>query len=208
MTMTPFKKGALISALWWVPIGIVLALALQAGAFMLLGYLMSSGNAPGWLQGMGLREVRFSSPDALQDHGPFDYEWTVRTLDGDEVPMEQFRGKVIFFNEWATWCGPCVMELPSIDRLYRSVASQDVAFVLVTDEEPETVREFLDGKDWDLPIYLVEDEVPEGLGSGTIPNTLIVGPGGRIRFTHAGAGNYDTDSAREFLSALSGGDSL
>jgi thiol-disulfide isomerase/thioredoxin len=200
--MKPFTKGALVSALWWVPIGIVLALALQAAAVMLFGYLIASGNGPDWLRGMGLQEVKFHSIDSERDHGPFDYDWTVRTLDGVEVPMEEFRGKVIFLNQWATWCMPCVMEMPSIDKLYRSIDPQEVAFVLVTDEDAEEVRDFLDGKEWDLPIYLVEDEVPEGLASESIPYTTIVNPEGRIRFTHGGSGNYDTDSAREFLRTL------
>ena len=146
--MKPFTKGALVSALWWVPIGIVLALALQAAAVMLFGYLIASGNGPDWLRGMGLQEVKFHSIDSERDHGPFDYDWTVRTLDGVEVPMEEFRGKVIFLNQWATWCMPCVMEMPSIDKLYSSIDPQEVAFVLVTDEDAEEVRDFLDGKEW------------------------------------------------------------
>jgi len=200
--MKPFTKGALISALWWVPVGVVLALVLQAAAVMLFSYLITSGKGPDWLQGMGLQEVKFSSIDSVRDFGPFDYDWSVRTLDGVEVPMEEFRGKVIFLNQWATWCMPCVMEMPSIDELYRSVDSQEVAFVLVTDEEAEEVREFLDGKEWDVPIYLVVDEIPEVHASESVPYTLIVNPEGRIRFTHAGSGNYDTDPAREFLRTL------
>ena len=117
--------------------------------------------------------------------------------------MEEFRGKVIFFNQWATWCMPCVMEMPSIDRLYRSVDPQEVAFVIVTSEDAGTVRDFVDGKEWGMPIYVV-DEVPDDLVNEIIPYTMIVHPEGRIAFAHQGAGNYDTDSAREFLNALTG----
>lgn len=201
--MKPFTKGALISALWWVPVGVVLALVLQAAAVMLFSYLITSGKGPDWLQGMGLQEVKFSSIDSVRDFGPFHYDWSVHTLDGVEVPMEEFRGKVVFVNSWATWCMPCVMEMPSIQELYRSVDPQSVAFVLVTDEDLEDVQEFLDGKDWNLPIYVSRNGLPEGLnGAQGIPFTMIVNPEGRIRFTHVGAGNYDTDAAREFLRTL------
>lgn len=99
---------------------------------------------------------------------------------------------------------PYVMELPAIDRLHRSVDSEDVAFVLVASAEREVARDFLGEKDWGFPVYLVEDEVPESLTNEIIPFTLIVDPEGTIRFEHEGAVDYDTDPTREFLRGLAG----
>lgn len=161
--MKPFTKGALDSALWWIPAGMVLMLIVQVAAVSLLGGLMASGNLP--------------ALDALPDHGEFDYAWSISTLDGDEISMEEFRGKTLFFNQWATWCMPCVLEIPSIDHLYRSIDNENVV-------------------------------VPDSLFNETIPFTVIADPTGTIRFEHDGAADYDTDSARTFLVALAGGDSI
>jgi len=49
---------------------------------------------------------------------PFDYNFKIKTLDGTVVDFNQFRGKVVFINLWATWCGPCRVEMPSIQKLY------------------------------------------------------------------------------------------
>src|ERR1035441_3847986 len=61
-------------------------------------------------------------PARLENSGmsqPAEYDWSVVDLDDGPVSFAKFKGKVIFLNFWATWCGPCVREMPSIDRLAR-----------------------------------------------------------------------------------------
>src|SRR5690242_19194058 len=62
---------------------------------------------------------------------PADYDWDLSDLDGRPVSFAQYRGKAVFLNIWATWCPPCVAELPSIARLARSARPGRVAFVCV-----------------------------------------------------------------------------
>lgn len=60
-----------------------------------------------------------------------EYDWQLETIDGQKVNLNDFRGKTIFLNLWATWCPPCLAEMPSIQKLYDQY-KDNVAFVMVT----------------------------------------------------------------------------
>ena len=83
-----------------------------------------------------------SPPPFPQEESLADIEWKLQSLDGVETSFSAFEGKVLFVNLWATWCGPCVTEMPSIQRLYERFPREEVAFLLVSDEPPDVVGEF------------------------------------------------------------------
>ena len=71
---------------------------------------------------------------------PADFDWTVLDLEDQPVSFSKFKGKTVFLNFWATWCGPCVREMPSIDSLAaRSAACRRVDRVLCA-SRPTTIR--------------------------------------------------------------------
>ena len=139
-------------------------------------------------------------PDS--SHGQMDYTWSVRTLEGTEVSLSSFRGKPIYLNFWATWCTPCVLEMPSIQNLYDALKSEEVVFLVVSDEEEETVRSFIEEQEFTLPVYLYRGDLPEVLRWSALPTTLIVDGTGRIVFRHMGAAQWDHDSSLNFLRGL------
>src|SRR5690242_7336670 len=59
--------------------------------------------------------------DSTEASEAFDYNFTIKTLTGEAIDFNQFKGKVVFINLWATWCGPCRVEMPSIQELYNEV---------------------------------------------------------------------------------------
>ena len=83
---------------------------------------------------------------ALEGSGlarPADYNWTLEDLQGQPVRFSRFEGKTVFLNVWATWCGPCVGELPSIERLAANpqFKGKNIEFVCVSvDDSTESVR--------------------------------------------------------------------
>ncbi len=110
------------------------------------------------------------------------YGWTLLDLKDEPAPFAQFRGKAVFLNIWATWCAPCVREMPSIARLAEEPRLKDkgIAFVCVaTDESAADVRRFLEGKSWPMRFYRAES-VPGVFASEGIPITFIIAPDGRI----------------------------
>src|ERR1700680_3543512 len=71
--------------------------------------------------------------DKLEVLGTIPEGWSVTGLDGKEVSAGDLRGKVLFINHWATWCPPCMAEMPSIQGLYNSMKDPDVVFLIVSD---------------------------------------------------------------------------
>ena len=133
--------------------------------------------------------------------GVADPAWPLRTLEGKEVPFGSFQGRVVFLNVWATWCPPCVAEIPSIQVLRDSLKNDEVDVVLVTQELPETVRSFVEKKGWNLPIYIARG-VPEVFATEGIPATFVVNRRGEVVFNHIGGMDWNTNECREFLRRL------
>ena len=144
----------------------------------------------------------FPATSKLTVHGQAQWDWTLRTLDGKEVRLGDFRGKVLFVNFWATWCQPCVREMPAIGRLQASLKEERVAFLLITDEEANTVQKFVKERKWSLPIYLNSGELPPGFNAIGVPTTFMVSPDGGIIYKRFGAAQWDDDSCRKFIRAL------
>jgi thiol-disulfide isomerase/thioredoxin len=134
---------------------------------------------------------------------PFDYDWSVRTLDGVEVPIERYRGRVLVVNVWATWCPPCVAELASFESLARQVDPERVALLLVSPEPAETVVAFQRRHDLGVPLVIEERSLPENLGPLVLPTTFVADPLGRIALRHRGAADWGDPRMAAFLDSLS-----
>ena len=197
--MKPSTKGFLLGLF----VGAILMVAVEFLGLMGLGLLINSGVGREWIADQTLRAPRYPSTDALPALAQADYDWGLKTLDGDDVPFSDFRDKTVFLNVWATWCSPCVMEMPSIERLHQAVGSSEVAFVIVSKEHPHTVSLFLEDQELDLPLYVVE-ELPEAFESSSVPVTYIIDPGGQVVFKHRGAAKWDDATSVAFLQALGG----
>lgn len=144
----------------------------------------------------------FPPSSQISIYGQVDYGWTIRTLDGKEVTLSEFKDKVLFINLWATWCKPCVAEMPSIQTLYDSLKNEAVAFLLISDETEETVRKFLDRRQFTFPVYLRGEEVTTVFKTVGIPATFIVSRDGAVVFKHVGAAKWDDESCLSFLRGL------
>ena len=122
----------------------------------------------------------------------WDYRMRLRTLDGEIVNADAFRDQTLFLNFWATWCAPCVAELPSIERLVRRLDGAKVAFACVTSEPIEKVKAFASRRALKVPIYALLDEAPPIFETRSIPATFVIRNGDVIS-QHIGAARWDTD---------------
>jgi thiol-disulfide isomerase/thioredoxin len=134
-----------------------------------------------------------------------DYDFTLRTLAGETVTMESLKGKVIFMNLWATWCPPCLAEMPSIQNLYEKVKSDKIAFVMISlDEDPAKAQKFIQRLGFTFPVYTPDGYMPAQFGSGSvIPTTYVISPDGHVVVQKDGMAQYDTREFRDFLRSLS-----
>lgn len=176
-------------------VGLTAALIFSAGLLMFL-------QVKEQMDDLDDRRGGLSPPPLPVERSLADVEWKLQTLDGEETLLSGFEGKVLFVNLWATWCGPCIAEMPSIQRLYEQFAQEDVAFLLVSDEPPDVVEEFAQEQEWKLPLYVSNEGRPSVFESQGIPATFILDREGRIVFRHVGSARWDDESSVRFLSDL------
>ena len=131
-----------------------------------------------------------------------DYNLKLTDRDGNVHSLEEFKGKVIFLNFWATWCPPCVAELPSIDKLHEEMGD-DVAFILLSfDDDFEKAKTFDKRKGYDLPIYAPASNLPAMFQSSALPTTYVIDAKGNLALTHKGMADYSEPEFKEFLNSL------
>lgn len=132
-----------------------------------------------------------------------DYNLALASIDGQQVHLSDFKGKVLFINIWATWCAPCIAEMPGIQSLYEE-ASSDVVFIMLSmDDSNEKAKKFIERKGFTFPVYLPASKVPEMLRAPSIPTTLVVNKEGKIVSKKVGMAKYNTKKFKRFLEELS-----
>ena len=128
----------------------------------------------------------------------------VRLMDADGkiTSLADLKDKVIFLNYWATWCPPCIAEMPSISKLHKEMGN-DIAFILLSfDKNFETAKDFDKRKGYNLPIYTLVGNLPAMLQSSALPTTYIIDTDKNIVLAHEGMANYNTDEFKVFLENL------
>ncbi len=132
-------------------------------------------------------------------------KFTLRNLRGNLEGLDDHAGKVIVVNFWATWCAPCVKEMPSFETLYRRFRSQGLTVLAVSlDQDPSAkVQEFVDKYKLSFPVLLDTEGVAEKLyPSFTIPFTYVIDKQGRVAARIDGAKDWEspeTFKAIEYL---------
>lgn len=130
-----------------------------------------------------------------------DFNLQVTNLQGEMVKMENYKGKVIFLNFWATWCMPCVAELPSIDKLYQQFKNDDMVFFLISKEKIDLVKDYKHRKNYEVPFFINDStsSIPVMYHSPGIPTTFIINKKGQVIKASAGAEDWDD---KEFIQTV------
>jgi len=121
----------------------------------------------------------------------------LKALDGESLRSQDFAGKVVLLNFWATWCGPCKEEMPSLARLQRQFDPKRVRVITVTtDMHPQGIRQFLNHLGITLPVLFDEDqEVSRSFMVRGLPTTVLIGPDGRLMGRAVGPRAWDSDES-------------
>ncbi len=134
-----------------------------------------------------------------------DLQWQLLNDKNEVVRLLELNDKPIFINIWATWCAPCIAEMPSIEKLYIDY-KDDVHFVIATYEDKSLVDAFLQKQNLDLPVYRYQTKEPLLLQSKTIPATFILNTKGEVIVSEKGTSNWNSKSVRELLDGLIDGE--
>jgi thiol-disulfide isomerase/thioredoxin len=123
--------------------------------------------------------------------------------DGTLLLGDDLKGKTVFINLWATWCPPCIAEMPDINKLYNDMSSDDIVFLMISlDDDFSKAKNFVQRKEYDFEIYQFASNPPASLYSKIIPTTFVLSPEGNIVVRKQGMAKYNSDSFKEFLKSL------
>jgi peroxiredoxin len=134
-------------------------------------------------------------------------EYEAVNLSGEPVSLADYRGDVVLLNVWATWCGPCRVEMPSIQALYDRFRDRGFTVLAVSvDAGPnhrQKVVDFLEEEELELPVLLdPEGRIMRALRTVGVPETFVLDREGRIAKRLIGATNWDSEANRALIEQL------
>ncbi len=131
--------------------------------------------------------------------------FSLQDIKGNQVSLEDFRGKAILLNFWATWCQACKDELPSMQRLYETLSSEGVEVVAISIDRNnfDRIKEY--AKEYKLTFPILwdpEQKVRKHYYIMGLPTTYLIGPEGKLRGFASGAREWDSTDAIQALTSL------
>jgi peroxiredoxin len=131
-------------------------------------------------------------------------DFTLATHGGGKVRLTEQRGKVVMINFWATWCPPCLEEMPAMERLYRQHRDAGFALIAVSvDADPKKVAPFVTEHKLTFPIGLdPRMEMANTYGVRALPSSFIVARDGNLAALAIGPRAWDNDAAHSLIEGL------
>lgn len=127
--------------------------------------------------------------------------WVLYDTNGEVFKFDDMTDKPVFLNIWATWCPPCVAELPGILELYQE-NKMAANFLLVSYEDPAVVKAFAEKNGYtDLPFYY-STSTPADFESQSIPTTFVISKKGKVMMKKKGAARWNSDKTEQLLKQL------
>jgi thiol-disulfide isomerase/thioredoxin len=146
-------------------------------------------------------EVKLPPPE-FPIQGNVSFDWKVQNMDGTEINLkEELDNQVVFMNFWATWCHFCVMEMPSIEKLYQTYKDR-IVFVCISDEDIANIRNFKEKQKYSFPIYRIVGKPPKEFMFRGLPRTLIISRDGNIALKYTGGADWTHETVIKFLDDL------
>lgn len=114
--------------------------------------------------------------------------WILKNLEGEDVKSSEFKGKVVVLNFWATWCGPCIHEIPDFIEIQKELSDKGLTFVGVSlDQATNPVTKYVKRTKVNYPVVMGDVDVVKDFGNfGGIPQTFVIDKEGIIRVSKTG----------------------
>jgi len=132
-------------------------------------------------------------------------DFKVAALDGTHLRLADLKGKVVFLNLWATWCGPCKEEMPAMERLWQRYKEQGLVVVALSMDSggAKTVKPYIEHAKYTYPVGLdPKMEVAQLYGARSVPSTFIIDRQGMVRAIALGPRPWDGKAAFAYIETL------
>lgn len=131
------------------------------------------------------------------------YNWVLRDISETDFDFNTAKGKVVVINFWATWCPPCIAEMPSLDLLYQNYKNNDdVVFLFVSNEKISVIKKFMSEKEFSFNVYQSLTEYPNEFDVTSIPRTFVIDKKGKIVIDKSGAADWNSEHVTSTIDAL------
>lgn len=122
-------------------------------------------------------------------------------LEGKSIELADLEGKTIFLNFWATWCKPCIAEMPSIENAQQLLKNESIVFLLASNEPLDKIKKFKASQDFDLQFIQLTSPL-EDLDIMALPTTFIISPSGEKVFSEMGGRAWDDTQNIQLLKKI------
>jgi thiol-disulfide isomerase/thioredoxin len=146
-------------------------------------------------------------PGAATEQPPPFPNMTLTSFDGaEQVTMHDLRGRPVVVNFWASWCGPCRVEMPELQELYEDLGDDGMELVTVNmDRSRAAASRFLKSTGLSVPVYTIDQQTTRALGITSLPTTVLVAPDGEVAQVYSGYHpKADDDLRRRVTTMLAG----
>lgn len=159
----------------------------------------------------GLMKIGLFQPDVSEQNTEGTASNTAENSDvlfrdksGKTVNLKDLKGKVVFINFWATWCPPCVGEMPSINQLYeKNKDNKNIVFLMVDmDGNLDKSQKFMSKNNYSLSVVIPASNIPTSFVDQSIPTTVLLNKKGEIIFKHEGGADYTNKEFQDYLVKL------
>ena len=182
-------------AMEWVGAALSVALIISAGVLLVISFRQAgtpTAAAPTMLLAPGASRPEIV--DMALDIEAKDFVFT-RVADGARMSLDSLRGKVVLANFWGTWCGPCLTEIPELNRLQEKYADRGLVVLSVSDEDPQTLVDFMSS----FELKTLSTRVPMGQALpvpfsqafDVRPSSFVIDRDGRVKRFVLGARSYE-----------------
>jgi peroxiredoxin len=143
-------------------------------------------------------------PASALEQGDKAPDFSAPGMSGGTISLSAYRGKVVYLDFWASWCGPCAQSLPALDALRREFKSEDFQVVAVNvDREPKLAKAFLSKRPVGFPSAKDPDgTVPTRFGIDSMPTSFLIDRSGVVRHVQRGFRPNDVAGLREQIQQL------
>ncbi len=111
-------------------------------------------------------------------------------LEGNPIQLSNLKGQAVFLNLWATWCRPCLSEMPAIEKAYQTLKDEGFVFMAASYEDPQKITEFMQKQDFSFPFVHLKSDM-QALGVQSIPTTYIYNDEGKVVARIIGTREWD-----------------